>query len=87
MKHYKESLVTEISMEELDLDHPFYDGDERNEVDQIDDIWAEVPSIDIDVAIENLTKLKELGANRVYFYAHNDHRGYIFTGVKLEEKQ
>lgn len=88
MKKFKETLVKEVEIDELDLDFPFYNAgsDDSNEVDLPDNIWAEVPSMDIDQAIKSLTELKEMGANRIYFYAHTDHHGYIFTGVKLEEK-
>lgn len=87
MKKYKEILIEEVSEDELDLESPFYDGDERNEIDssELGDIWSESPSIDIDEVIKILSSLKEKGANRVYLFAHSDHHGYIITGVKLVE--
>lgn len=85
MKRYKETVIEEVEYSELDLESPFYDGEEENVVVVADNIWAEVPSIDLDVAIKTLIDLKEKGANRLYMYAHVDHIGYIFTGIKLEE--
>jgi len=85
MKNYRETVVEEIQHSDLDLQEPFYTGEERNEVDTAEDIWSETVSMDIDEALKTLTTLKEKGSNRVYLYAHSDHNGYIFTGVKLEE--
>ena len=87
MKRYKETVIEEIQYSELDLDPPFYDetGIESNVVETAENIWAEVPSIDLDLIIKTLTDLKEKGATRVYVYAHVDHMGYIFTGTKIEE--
>ncbi len=89
IKKFKETLVDVNYHEEIDLDYPFYNnGDlEPNEIDtsEMPDIWCDTESIDINVVINSLMDLKEKGANRVYIVAHEDHHGYIFTGVKLEE--
>lgn len=96
MRRLKETLIRVIEFSELDCEYPFYgpdldeDGDpESNEFESslsLDtDLYAEAPSMSIDEAINTLQNLKDEGANRVYFYVHNDHQGYIITGVKVEE--
>jgi len=94
MKKFKETLVEEIQVDELDLEYPFYgpdvdenDDEEPNDIDisKMPDIYSEVVSMDIQRALDVLMKLQQKGANRVYFYADTDHQGYIFTGVKLTE--
>lgn len=87
MKTYVEKFIGEISKTELDLDHPFYDGEERNEVmiphNRLG--FTEAPSMDIDEVIGVLNELKNQGANRVYIADHCDHHGYYFYGTKLIE--
>jgi hypothetical protein len=87
MKTYVEKFIAKKSKTDLDLEHPNYAGDERNEVmiplNKLE--YTEAPSIDIDEVISMLNKLKELGANRVYIADHSDHHGYYFYGVKLIE--
>ena len=52
-------------------------------VDYDKTMWArEVEEIDIDTAIETLTKLKESGANYVEIMHHCDHNSYVFTGLE-----
>lgn len=96
MRRFKEILIRKTEFTELDLEYPFYgpdldeDGDtESNEFESslsLDtDLYAEAPSMSIDDAINALQNLKDEGANRVYFYAHNDHQGYIITGVNVQE--
>lgn len=86
MKTFKESLVAEIEHSEIDLDYPFYSGEERNEVITPEqDFWYDTESMSIDDAIKSLQELKKKGSNRVYIVAHSDHHSYIFTGVKLQE--
>ena len=85
MKKFKETLVKKISKTEIDLDSPFYTGDERNEVEVITDNITYSPSMDIDEAINILNELKKSGSNRVYIADHEDHHGYYFYGVKLTE--
>lgn len=71
----------------LDLDFPFYDDKEPNEVmspmNRLD--FAQCPSVDIDEVINLLNDLKTAGSNRVYIADHVDHHGYYFYGVKLIE--
>ena len=88
MKNYIEKLITQESRTEIDLEPPFYDGDERNEIDTV---WSElnyvdgVPSMELDELIGILQNMKRRGADRVYIATHEDHRGYYFYGVNLEE--
>lgn len=88
MKNYREKLIVQESRTEIDLESPFYDGDERNEVDTV---WDElnyvdgVPSMELDELIGILQNMKRRGADRVYIATHEDHHGYYFYGVKLEE--
>ena len=88
MKIYREKFIVQESRTDIDLDPPFYDGDERNEIDTI---WKElkyvdgVPSMELDELIGILQNMKRRGADRVYIATHEDHRGYYFYGVKLEE--
>jgi len=93
MNKFLETIVKEISHNELDVIYPFYgpeidpNGDEvRNTVITPTDIWSETVSIDIDTAIDTLNELKKLGSDRVYLYAHTGHHGYVFTGVKLNKE-
>ena len=90
MKTYVEHFVAEESKNELDLEFPYYDGDEDNDViipyDHLSYVEDGVPSIPIDDVVEMLTKLKKAGANRVYIAPHCDHHGYYFYGVKLAEE-
>lgn len=86
MKRFKEKLIESKEFSEIDLEYPFYENDERNEVEMPnEEIWYDTESMSIDDAILTLEHLKEKGADRVYIVAHSDHHGYIFTGVKLEE--
>lgn len=85
MKTFTETLIEEIEKSDIDLDYPFYEKGERNEVETLDNVWSEAPSISINETIETLENLAGKGANRVYLYAHGDHHSYIFTGVRLEE--
>ena len=88
MKSYREKFIVQESRTEIDLDPPFYDGDERNEIDTV---WDElkyvdgVPSMELDELIGILQNMKRRGADRVYIATHEDHHGYYFYGVKLEE--
>ena len=88
MKSYREKFIVQESRTEIDLDPPFYDGDERN---GIDTVWDElkyvdgVPSMELDELIGILQNMKRRGADRVYIATHEDHHGYYFYGVKLEE--
>lgn len=55
-------------------------------VDYDKTMWArEVEEIDIDTAIETLTKLKESGANYVEIMHHCDHNSYVFTGLEMRK--
>lgn len=85
MKTYREKFIEKISRIELDLEHPRYTGDDKNEViiPYEDIVFAEAPSINIDELIELLEELKQKGSNRVYIAQHCDHHGYYFYGVKL----
>ena len=88
MKNYREKFIVQESRTEIDLEPPFYDGDERNEIDTV---WDElkyvdgVPSMELDELIGILQNMKRRGADRVYIATHEDHHGYYFYGVKLEE--
>ena len=88
---FKETLIGVEYHEELDLKYPFYsdNSNEPNEIDtsEMPDIWSDTVSIDIEDAIKSLQELKKIGANRVYIVAHEDHYGYIFTGVNLKETE
>lgn len=87
MKTFVEKFIEEKSLTELDLDFPFYSGEERNEVmspmNRLD--FVECPSVNIDTVIDLLTDLKSAGSDRVYIADHCDHHGYYFYGVKLIE--
>lgn len=89
MKNYREKFIVEESRTEIDLEPPFYDGDERNEVEvpwnQLDYVDDGVPSMELDELIGILQGIKRRGADRVYIATHEDHHGYYFYGVKLEE--
>lgn len=90
MKKFKETFVAKECRTEIDLDPPFYehDAEEPNEVlpaEGLDYVEWGIPSIEINEAIGFLQSFKQKGANRVYFTAHEDHHGYYFYGVKLEE--
>jgi hypothetical protein len=87
MKTFVEKFIAEESRTELDLDHPYYDGEEGNEVmtPHHKMTWAEAPSINIDEVIVILDNLKKKGANRVRIADHSDHHGYYFYGLKLIE--
>ena len=88
MKQFKETLIEEVGVSDLDLEYPFYDKDgegEPNDVETAEDVWSETVSMDINKAISILEDLKKKGSQMVYIYAHSDHNAYIFTGVKVEE--
>lgn len=82
-KSFKEEFVDEKSFTELDMDYPYYEGDERNEVDTYDASFSETVSISIDDLMNCLQEMKDKGADRVYVAQHSDHHGYYITGVKL----
>lgn len=83
---YKEVYIDTIEVSEIDLDAPFYTGDERSEIEHSKDVtWYDTESIAIDEALRVLQLLKLQGSERVYLFAHSDHHGYIFTGVKLDK--
>ena len=87
MKQLKETFIGKKEVSDLDLMEPFWEdgADEPNEIEWMDDIWNEAPSMDIDQLMEILEKYKKEGANRVYIAEHSDHQGYEFNFVKLEE--
>lgn len=85
MQKFKETLIKEIEFDAIDCEFPFFTGEEPNEVEMIDNVWSMIESIDIDKIVNALNDLKFNGADRVYLYAHADHRSYILTGVKLDE--
>lgn len=87
MKTYVEKYIHQESAIELDLEFPYYEGEENNTVMIPNNKlkFATVPSMEIDKVIEILNNLKEKGANRVYIADHEDHHGYYFYGVKLVE--
>ena len=87
MRTFVEKFIAVEDRTELDLEHPNYEGDDRNEVmipyNKLS--FVEAPSIGIDEVIGILNRLKEQGADRVYIADHCDHHGYYFYGVKLSE--
>lgn len=89
MEHYAERFVKQIERTELDLEFPYYNGDDekRNEVLFPHHLigFAEAPSIEIDEVMKIMTELKSEGADRVYIADHSDHHGYYFYGVKLNK--
>lgn len=84
---FKEELIEVIEHSEIDFHYPHWtEGEEEpNDVDYLNNTWSETVSIDLDLAISTLNKLKEKGATQVYLYAHADHIGYIITGVKYNK--
>lgn len=88
MKKFKEILIDEIEISELDLEYPFFNEDENpNNIDfSSGRDYYEVVSIDIDRVINLLTEFKDKGANRVYIDTHIDHQAYKFCGVNLVEE-
>lgn len=86
-KSYREVLVDEVSVTDLDMEEPFHSPDEEepNDVETAEEVWSETVSMPIDQAVKILQELRDKGADRVYLYTHSDHHGYYFTGVKLEE--
>lgn len=88
--NYKEHFIKEIAMTDLDAEFPFYteeNEDDPNNVEySTENFWSDSPSANIDKVIDILNELKSSGSDRVYIYAHPDHRGYYFSGVKLEKK-
>jgi len=91
MKKFEETFIKRIDHTELDLDFPFYDNLEDEEGNNVIIPHKKltyvdyVPSIDIDVVIKTLNDLKEAGSNRIYIATHEDHHGYYFYGVQLNE--
>jgi hypothetical protein len=89
METYAEKFIEEISKTELDLDFPYYssDSEECNEVlTPISKMpYVQVPSMNIEEAIEALQALQSAGANRVYIVDHVDHHGYYFYGTLLKK--
>ncbi len=90
MKIFEEKFVYRDSVTDIDLQYPFYHGDDRNEVITSSEMgeveyWDGAPSIDTWELIDVLEHIKEQGAERVYIADHSEHRGYYFYGVKLKE--
>lgn len=91
MKIYKEILVASENRTELDSEFPFYEDpeqEERNEVIGVDlNFGGDVPSMSIFELRDMLNRFIKKGAQRIYIAEHEDHRGYYFNAVKLEEKK
>lgn len=85
MKQYKETYIKCKILEDLDLQEPFYTGDEPNDILFSNQVYSSTPSLEIDTVIKILEKYKTQGANRVYISSLVDHKGYVFDFVKLEE--
>ena len=52
MKKFQETIVEKVEISDIDLEYPFYSGDERNEViPPKGDFWYDTESIDIDDVI------------------------------------
>lgn len=82
---FNEIKIHELVYEDLDMDYPFYSGDDENEVSYSLDIDSDGCSINIDKAIKALQYLKSLKSERVYIQPNIDHHGYSFTGVQFEK--
>jgi len=88
----RETVVTSVVIEDLDLvvideilgENP--DGHDYDWEDNYDQAkyWKENEHISIDMLLETVKKIKADGATHVQIVPHCDHRGYHFTGVKLE---
>lgn len=89
MKQLKETFISKKEVSDLDLLPPFW-NEELDESYPLElskeGYYQDAPSMDIDELITMLKNSQEKGANRVYMESHNDHRGYEFVFVKLENK-
>ena len=80
---YKEVFIEEVEYSEIDLEEPFWTGEEPNDMDELG--IGDVESIGINLVINTLIDLRDKGADRVVIQTHCDHHAYIFTGIKLEK--
>jgi hypothetical protein len=88
----QEKLVGYFDITDIDLDYNYSkevdeNGDKiRLDIRQSDKVhYCECPPAKIDEVIEQLTHLKNKGAEHVYIAEHVDHHGYYFYGIKLED--
>lgn len=77
----KEVIIDTIEHSEVDLDSPYYEGDERNDIIFQKGIYSETEAMSIDDAMSTLQRLKEGGATHLYVAVNCDHHSYTFTGV------
>lgn len=89
MKTFKETYITTLGREDLDLKYPYYDRvdqEEPNVVTRCEETqYHGIESLELSELQYVCEVLRQRGANRVYIEEHSDYQGYIFVGVKLEE--
>ena len=89
----KETVVAQVDKTDLDLvveDDLLGVNPEGHECDWVYDdysnirYWREGNYISVEMLQGVINDLKVFGTTHVQIYHHGDHRGYYFTGVKLE---
>lgn len=81
MNTYVEKFIERITLEDLDREFPFNDGDVMTPTKHLGN--SKISSVDIDIVIKTLENLKVNGSDRVFITENSLLEGYDFYGVKL----